>query len=269
MSAARLLNLRLALAIAVISIGSMLAFAISRETPVGSLKGKIVAQESGNPLPALIYLTLVSGKADVGARFETESAKDGSFSFLRLPAGGYSVQVCGKARSMEPIHITIEEGKTKAIEVELAPPAPNLELYVHQHIFTPDERPRVTCTGFVESDALAIRLYKVDLDAFLLKSSGDLQRLLGIRSYYGGSAGKPPVNLDENRSLTLVESLLVPIDTWDLEGVFTQRVALPKLGPGLCGRCEGRQHPEARLGDGHVAGLDYEDRRSRDAGIYR
>jgi len=233
MSAARLLNLRLALAIAVISIASMLAFAISRETPVGSLKGKIVAQDTGNPLPALIYLTLVSGKADVGARFETESAKDGSFSFLRLPAGGYSVQVCSKARSMEPVHITIEEGKTKAIEVELAPPAPDLDLYVHQHIFTPDERPRVTCKGFVESDALAVRLYNVDLDAFLLKSSGDLQRLLGIRSYYGDSAMKPPVNLDENPSLILVESLLAPIDTRDLEGVFTQRVALPKLGPGL------------------------------------
>lgn len=226
-------KLRAALAFAIIAAGLALIFVISRETPVGALKGRVVAQETGNPLVASVSLTSGGEEDSEGTRIETRSAKDGSFSFPRVPAGWYTLAITSKAHAMDPVSIAIQESKTQTIEAELSPVPPNMSLYIHQHIFTPDEQPQITCRGFADSDALAIALYKVDTDAFLLKWGGNMERLLGIRSYYEESGTSTTANLNENGALTAVKSLLVPITTRDIEGIFIQRIDLPKLAPGL------------------------------------
>ncbi len=225
----RSLGLSLAISFALICIGAALVLAIRQETPTGSLRGTVVADESGNPLPASVMLTAIG----THGYHSTEASTDGSFQFTRLPAGDYTMEISSKAHSMDPVHVTIDEGKTRTIEAELSPNDPYLNLYIHQHISTPDERPQITCNGFAQSDTLDIRVYKVDLDAFLLKSGGELNRLLGIQSYYGNSGTPSTVNLDANSALKLVKTNPTPITTRDYEGVFTQRIDLPVLEPGL------------------------------------
>ena len=224
---------RIALSVAILAIGGLLAYVIGSEPPVGQLTGRVVAQETGNPLTATIYLTSIPVAGQPESYLHMESAQDGTFRFRDLPVGDYKLEIKSKVHSLPETVIHISEAKTETIEAELTSSAPMLDLYIHQHVFTPDEKPQITCQGFLDGDTLAIRLYKVDADAFLVSSSGDLQRLLGIRSYYSESGAQTNADLDQNQSLKLTESLYSTISSRDLEGVFTQRVDLPILGPGI------------------------------------
>jgi len=226
-------KLGIALSVAILAAGALLAYVIGAEPPVGTLKGHVVAQETGNPLVADVNLTSIRLHDGREIHRHAESAKDGSFSFPNLPADTYKLEISSAAHSMQPTRVAIEEGKTKTIEVELAPSAPYLNLYIHQHVFTPDEKPQITCEGFLDSDSLAVKLYKVDTEAFLVSSAADLQRLLGIRSYYGEGGRESSVNLDAKPSLALKESIYASITTRDIEGVFNQRIDLPILPAGL------------------------------------
>jgi len=224
------MKVRLALPLAIIVLGGLLAYAILQETPTGSLAGRVVAQESGNPLEATVRLASLG---NVEGQYEKQSAKDGSFSFANLPVGSYTLEISSKVHSLpKPDTVFIEESKTNTIEAELVPAAPDLSLYVHQHIFTPDEWPQITCRGFVQEDELRLSVYKVDLNAFLVDSGGSIEKLLGVQSYYYENRYSK-VNLDQLTTLELVKSTYVPITTRDLEGVFVQRVDLAALPPGL------------------------------------
>ncbi len=226
-------SFRFALALAVLVAAGLFAFTIAQETPVGTVKGRVVAQETGNPLVASVTLTPNTGLYDEVTCYNTESKRDGGFDFRRIPAGDYKLTISSKAHGMEPVKITVEESKTANIEAELKPASPYLNLYIHQHIFTPDEKPQITCGGFMNSDALVLRLYKVDLNAFLVNSSGSMERLLGLHSYYSDSRKSANVNLNDNRALTLTKTMFVPINSRDLEGIFNQRVDMPVMEPGL------------------------------------
>ena len=222
---------RFALPLAIIFIGGMLAYAILQETPVGSLTGRVVAQETGHPLEATVRLAQVSDPEN--QLYERQSAKDGSFSFTNIPVGDYSLAINSKVHSLQPVVVSIEESKVNNINVDLVPAASELGLYVHQHIFTLDERPQVTCRGFVQQDGLQLKLYKVDLNAFLVDSGGSIEKMLGVRSYDYSSDRWSKVNLNQYKTLSEVHSTFVPITTRDVEGVFVQRVDLPALPPGL------------------------------------
>ena len=222
----RALILKFAICLAVICAGSMLVYGISQESPIGSLSGKVVALESGVPLQADVRLSMEGSDK----YYHLQAEKDGTFAFNRLPAGTYTLDASTKVHTLQPMPVQIEEGKTVRLNLELKPNEPNLDLLIHQHIFTPDERPQVTCQGFVPGDTLDVRLFKVDVNAFLVSSGGSLGKLLGKESYGDNSA---PVNLDGNPALTLAKSLAFPITRRDFEGVFTQRMNLPLMEPGI------------------------------------
>ena len=233
MSQSRFMSIRLALAVAMICGAGILAFGISRESAVGSLVGTAVARESGAPVSADVYLTSVAKVEGETLRYHQKCADDGSFTFRNVIAGAYTLDIQSEAHSMRKIHVNIVEGATQTIEAELQPDESSLDLYIHQHIFTPGETAQITCHGFLDSDTLELRLYKIDLSAFLLKSRGSLQRLLGTDSYYLGEQEQARLNLSANQSLTLAQSLSVPITKRDIDGVFTKRVTLPALHPGM------------------------------------
>lgn len=226
------LKLRLVSAVALLSVGVLFCLAIGRETPVGSLIGKVITQESGNPIQASVYLSSIDQTSGRGYSRSIDTKDDGSFSIQRIPAGEYSLKITGKVHTVEPAQITIEEGKTATIVAELAPEPTDIDLYIHQHIFTPDEQPQVTCRGHCESEYLAVSIYKVDINAFLHRSGNSLGELLGVHSYSDDQA-KSAVRLESNAYIKRADFFTVPINTRDLEGVFTQRIDLHKLSPGL------------------------------------
>lgn len=233
MLANRLLGVRVPAVLSIAAATVLLAFVISQETPTGALRGRVVAQESGNPIKASVFLTPAVQKDGEPGRYYRKCQSDGAFSFARIPAGEYKLEVSGRVHSMEPTRVTIDEGRTQTVEVELAPGDATLEMYIHQHIFTPGERPQITCHGFTESDAIAVGVYKVDLDSFLTQFGGSLQRLLGMRSYYGDSGTAPRTSLESISALTRAELMSARITARDSEGVYTQRIDLPELAPGL------------------------------------
>ena len=228
MSAGRFLKLRLVILIAAICTGLMLVYAVCQETPVGSLAGKVITLESGNPVQARVRLTDRAGKS-----FHLMSHKDGSFRFIHIPVGLYWLEAQSEVHSMESVPMLIEEGKTEAIKLELKANEPQLNLYIHQHIFTPDEKARITCHGFVPVNELQMRIYKVDTERFLSRSNGSLRDMLNQSEDASPLSRNTSLDLDKNWSLSLVKSIPILIVKRDLEGVFTQRINLPALEPGM------------------------------------
>ncbi len=202
MSGSRLLNPILAVVVSVLLAAGILALAISRETPVGALRGTVVAQESGAPIDVWVSIRQAE-KGDGYRNYFHTKAVNGRFTFRRVPTGGYTLELRSNYRHSPPIKVSIEEGKTETINIELAPGPPRLDLYVHQHIFTPDERAQVTCQGYIESGALSVQIHKVDLDAFLVRYGGNLHTLTGAAPRYGYLRGRPVVDLSTRPALSL------------------------------------------------------------------
>lgn len=232
---ARLLSLKLVGAVVVVCAVLALAFGIRATTPVGTLRGKAVARESGVPLQADVYLSSVRAIGGEQRYFDTKCDKDGNFVFRNVPAGTYLLRMYSRAHGLRDTPITITEGQTETVDVELEPYEPYLNVYVHEHVFAPGEPPRAVCEGFVGADSLDVKLYKVDMGALVLGSSrGDLSELLGWSSYgWMSDRERIRVDLSSNKSLVLAATLAVPITRRDVEGVFTQRVSMPTLPPGL------------------------------------
>lgn len=229
----RFLNMRLASALAIIGAALLLAIGISQETPTGVLKGTIVTQESGNPVPAWVYL---SGKVDgEQVHYSKQAGKDGTLSFTRLPVGVYKLEISSDAHHMHPINVTITEARTHAMEIELEPNDPFMELYVHEHVFTPDEKPQVTSRGFVDAQNIKLDIYKLSFDSFLVKYKGSLQKMLGIKSRYNsyGSRIDSKIDIANSADVTKVDSIQIPITKRDSEGIFVRRIDIHKLPPGL------------------------------------
>lgn len=128
MSISRLLSIRLAAAVAIICSGVMMGVVIAQQIPIGSLEGKVTAQESGNPIPAWIYLTGRTGPENKRPSFGVQADKSGRFSISRIPAGEYRLEITGRAHRMKPVPVTIEEGKVLRMDAELQPDASSLEI---------------------------------------------------------------------------------------------------------------------------------------------
>jgi len=231
----KMLSLKLVGIVVVICVVVALALGIRATTPVGTLRGRAVARESGVPLRAEVFLTSVRSIAGEQRYFRTTCDKDGNFVFRGVPAGNYLLRMHTRAHTLRDTKIAVVEGQTATVDAGLEPDEAYLRVYVHEHVFAPGESPHAVCEGFVDADSLDVKLYKVDLDALVLGSSqGDLSALLGWSSYgWMGEQERNRVDLASNKSLALAAALAVPIMKRDAEGVFTQRVSMPTLPPGL------------------------------------
>ncbi|MCX8052724.1 MAG: hypothetical protein N3B12_02865, partial [Armatimonadetes bacterium] len=230
MTNSRFFNPTIALLVSVFLVAGMFGLAISRETPVGTLKGRITALESGAPIEVAVSIRR-AGVPEEYRTYRQAEAVGGNFVFNRVPTGTYLLQARSHWRPCPPIKVTIEEGKTETVNVELAPGPPRLDLYVHQHIFTPDERAQVICQGYVESGTLYVCLYRVDLDELFAKSGGNLYALIGVKP--GRWFDRRFVDLSQRPALKLAHAFSSPITRRETEGNFTRRINLPHLGPGV------------------------------------
>jgi hypothetical protein len=121
---------------------------VSRREDVGTLKGKVYDQETGNPLRDVIL------KLD-GATAVTDGA--GRFTFPAIPAGIHHLKVDRSSIGLDritrqrfPMEITIRGGKTIAIEVAVVRGASisgRIDLYAYEDstsgVLTPDSRRRL------------------------------------------------------------------------------------------------------------------------------
>jgi hypothetical protein len=223
----RSLVLPFLISLAVLCAGIALALAIGQEPPTGSVMGRVTAQESGQPLPASVWLSSKNG----GYEHWVQADKNGYYKLPNVPVGVHKLQAASHGHTMEPTEITVTEGKPQVLNLELPANAPEIEIYIHQHMFAPDEQPRLTCHGYVNATELGVKVYKVDLNTFLLKSGGSVSDLLGVDSYSSSALVK--AKLDSNTALKSVNTLNFPITKLDVEGRFMQRIDLPKMEPGL------------------------------------
>ncbi len=233
MSSSRLANPLIAGSLVLLVAAGLMALTIVRETPVGALTGTIVAQESGLPLDVQVSLRPAHAPEYSPTTAYTYSS-GGNYEFKRVPVGQYILQVHSSYRSSPATKVTIEEGKTETLDIELRPGETELELYIHQRIFTPDERAQITCQGYVQADSLNVKIYKVDVDALMTKHGANLERLVGPTQnyrYYYERYNK--LDLSANKSLKLAESFSSSITARESEGNFTKRIDLPQLGPGM------------------------------------
>lgn len=224
---------RLAAFVCTICAVGLLAWSIAEEQPVGILKGVVIARESSVPLKADVVATVVVNNKVVEERYFRENANaQGRFTFTGLPVGTYRVSISSFAHRMKPVMVTIQESQTEELIAKLTPDPPNLSVFVHQHVFTPDERAQITCSGFLKTDTISVSAYKVSIDQFLGTCDADLRRLVTGGNNYGYGSSLT-LKLDDNPGLSRVLGFNAPIKNRDLEGVFTYRVDIPKLAPGL------------------------------------
>jgi hypothetical protein len=204
-------------------------YASFQEVPTGWLRGKVVAEESGQPLAgALVRLErLAPFQAEAQGNFSFPTRKDGSFRSGPIPAGTYRLEASSEAHALRPTRVEVVEAKLSELALELSPGAPSLTLQMSQHVFTPREPVQVVGHGFSPDSALVFRLYRVDPVVLLRRHRGRLYEMLQPE---GAPEGQP---LEDNPALTKEGQSELPITKRDLEGVFHQRFDLGARPSGI------------------------------------
>jgi hypothetical protein len=208
------------LALSVLWLGGMVVYLAQQAEPVGRLQGLVVAEETGRPLPeAHVRLSAVS--QPLVHDFYTRG--DGRFKTDRIAAGEYQLTISSRAHRLGPVSVTVDEGVTKEIALELSPVSPFFELRAPWHTVTPDETPQVVANGFLVNQVLSFQFYRVDAGALFTKSQGSLYSLLH------GDYQRQQWFIGGNPALTPVGEFSAPITRHDSEGLFRQRIDLPPL----------------------------------------
>jgi uncharacterized protein YfaS (alpha-2-macroglobulin family) len=139
------------------------AILVAREPPTATLTGKVVAKETGQPIPKAVIEARGEnyGWAD---RVETDS--QGVFTLRGVPAGKALLQAFAKVHRMDrEQEVTLREGTGNMVTLVAPPVEPFLELAMPQHVYTPEETPKITCTGYTAGDMLGVAIRRVSWTA--------------------------------------------------------------------------------------------------------
>ncbi len=215
-----------ALVVSFVAVTCMLLYLLAAETARGDVVGVVKSEERGAPLPGA-EIALASTDSSRW-RFETKADAQGRFVFARVPIGNYRIAAHSLAHKQAPQRITVLEGQTTTLALELSPVDPFLDLYVHQRVFTPSEEAEVRCRGFGAAGSLELELYRVDFATAVAARQRGLTKVL---SPYGGSLES--LDLRQVRELVPVAAEERKITTRDLEGIFNERLRLPQLAAGV------------------------------------
>ena len=216
----------------------LLTLGFTQEAPVGRLTGRLVMDENGQPIPKAIvtFSTLVPGHENDFDDSESqgygwhkargiETRADGTFRISTLTAGEYRVEVSAKDHHLKPQKIEIVEGKTADLNLSAQPNDPFLDLYASQHVFTPNEIPKVELHGFVPSPEVKIAVYRLNLEQ--VATNGGLEATL---SPFASSNGVATHSLEQLG--TKQEDLSHTIEKRDAEGGFVESLPVGKLPEG-------------------------------------
>lgn len=223
---------------ALVFVGWACRFALSEETPRGSLRGRVVLAGTLKPVAGVsIYL---NESCDNGYKTRyTTSGRDGSFLFHAVTVGAHSLSASSKAHSASNSLVYIDEGEESEITLVLWRSEPDLAIAYHQRVFTTIEKAGVSVRGYVDAskpprtDGIRVRLFRTHL-SYVIRSE---QRAEILRAMNDGEGrgGLSPVLLHppDVPAPQPVSEKRVQITEDDVEGFFHQRIDFGKPGPGL------------------------------------
>ncbi|MBX3120339.1 MAG: carboxypeptidase regulatory-like domain-containing protein [Fimbriimonadaceae bacterium] len=227
----------LAIAVAIAACFVLLAHGITREVPYGGLTGTVRMAENGKLLPnAVVYL-----RADIDwdrywrgdlhleeepVTYSAATNEEGRYYLGSVKAGRYLLDVRGDVHKIQDVRVEVKEGKPEAVDVELEPTDPYLEVYASQHVFTPGQAIEFNLHGFSKKETSEIRIYELPFASVVAKEG--LQTLLqSFRQSW------KPKGLDPSQAGKLVSKIEKPNSGRDVEGVFRMPVHVDKLNEGL------------------------------------
>lgn len=204
----------------------LLAQGVTEEVPLGSVQGLVTMSENGRPLPGATVMLRPVVEAEYTRIRSAETGADGAFRLRNLPAGEYTIEAYAKAHSLGESRITVSEGTPTALQLDLKPQPPHLDLYASQRVFTPTEEPQFEAHGFAELDAIQVEVFSLDVQA--VAKEGGVDDVVYALAYPGNREPNPLARLG-----TKVATFEHEITRRDGEGVFIEYVKVPKLAPGL------------------------------------
>lgn len=221
---------QLSLACLLAALLALVAIGVSTEIPVGGVRGVVLLNESGKPLPrAAVLLRPLSRDDEAGLRPRLIRADaEGRFRATGLAEGVYEVEVSANAHQLKATRIQVREGELRELTLRLEPGEPYLTLYANQQVFLPEEDPGIQIHGFLpQESAIDVRVYQVSPE-----------RLLAERNFYKvfspmASAANPEQLEAQVQNAKLVHQENWPIEPDDAEGTFKKPVRTPKLTPGF------------------------------------
>lgn len=205
---------------------ALLAQGVTEEVPLGGVEGLVTMSENGRPLAGATVMLRPVVEAEYARIRSVETDSSGSFRLRNLPSGEYTVEAYAKAHSLGASRITVAEGAPTALQLDLRPQPPHLDLYASQRVFTPAEEPQFEAHGFADPDAIQVEVFSLDVQA--VAKAGGVTDVVYALAYPGSREPNPLARLG-----TKVATFEHAITRRDGEGVFIEYVKVPKLAPGL------------------------------------
>ncbi len=219
-----------AVLLALLATLALYAFAFSSEAGVGTLRGRVLAADTGRPLAGMrVVIRPADPRSGTDAR-RARTDREGFFTVHSLPIGGYEVVTTATAYRNGPQSVTVQEGQVAAPVLQLQPGDPELQMFVHRHANLPEDEPRIALRGFRQGDRITMRLYSVDPMTLLNEDGDALRKLLQPVAWTRRRGG---AGTFDHRKLKRVREWPHPVEKRDAEGVFYDYVHLGHLPPGV------------------------------------
>jgi uncharacterized protein YfaS (alpha-2-macroglobulin family) len=204
--------------LALLWLAVLAATLIAREPPRATLRGKVLAKETGQPIPAA---TVEARGANYGWSDTVETDRQGKFVLRGVPVGRAMLQASGKVHRMQrEQELTLHEGDDNTVTLLAPPVAPYLELTMPQRVVLPDETPNIALSGFTRSETLDLVIRRVSWE--VLRNARDAPATPqdeGLRV----APGVGEVVLNE----------AIAAAPKDLEGALRRKLELQPLPPGI------------------------------------
>ncbi|MGQ0571529.1 MAG: alpha-2-macroglobulin family protein, partial [Armatimonadota bacterium] len=227
---------------AAVLIAGALAFALAEQTPVGRVQGEVVRIGERTPIAGAQIILTPAETEGVAKRLllYAQTRENGRFSLAHVPAGLYQVSAYLDTYTVAYADLTVDEGRTATVRLELNTARPQLQVVGPQRLFATAERVILPVRGYVDSTAPApqraihVRIYRTRLSA-VLKDPLAARALDRI-----GNDWEPPMALPD--ALLKPRSGAAPQLLWErdlriveagAEGFYTKRIEVGRPGVGL------------------------------------
>lgn len=217
-----------ALIVGILAMGTLLAYGVTEEVPIGSLEGDVTMLENAKALPnadVIIRAQFETPETVRKSRF-TKTDAAGNFTFRNIPAGTYVMEVYGKAHRATQEGIVVRQGEVAEVRVSTLLSGPDLSLTAANRVYLPNETPSLQINGVSQDPNVVIDVFRVKADALAKERSLD--------SLFSGIVyNRNKQNPETMAALEPVQRKEQPIQMRDVEGVFVETLTLPGMSEGI------------------------------------